>query len=96
MKIHYLSRTSLIRGPIDSSFLVVALMLEQLYKDARSNQGLLCETLDGHKARDCALTILHHLNSFRRDNPGADHIDIALELLRLHSPNGYVYRGSTT
>jgi hypothetical protein len=71
----------------DSAYLLLAAIINQLRSDAISSSRVKCDVEPNHAARDCAIPILLGLNQFIAINSTADHIEISMELLRLH--NGY-------
>ena len=76
-----------VHGPTDASFLLVAVMLERLRLDVKLNGRVKCGDIgdpNTHAVRDCAMVIMRDWNMYRADNPDADHVDLALELIRLH------------
>lgn len=80
---------------VNSALFLVARVLEQANLDKLSLRGsrprrdekgfsnTCTATYTDHPARDCATDFLNQITLFRYQNPDADHIEIALEVLRL-------------
>lgn len=84
MNSKYGPRNQFLAREIDSVFLLVARIVEQLHVDAKLSRRVKCETYDVHPSRDCALDMLQQLSIFRKDNSEADHLEIAMEIISLH------------
>lgn len=78
----------LINGPNDAAMLLVEGMIRQLHVDATSKRRKICDVVEWniprHNTKECALAVLFAIEEYKDNNPGADGIEIALEVIRLH------------
>lgn len=67
---------------IDSVYRFVAAIMDQLRKDTALHMS--CETVEPHPVNVCSHMFLQDINSFANE-PKIDAVDIASEVLRLHT-----------
>lgn len=78
-------RSRLIKTPIDGIFLLMAELIDLLREDATGTYNAICnDDYPLHTAKECAIVIYNKYLSFLQENPEADHIEVALEVIKLH------------